>query len=124
MLLKLQLSSLGTSPCGQYVDGIGYDIKTYGDRNYQIDWRGEGTFYCIWNGDYSLSCAFKDICVLCFQSDKMHKYLLHMCNSYADIFLFVNGENGGINYSGGAGRGEAQKDTTKDNNTSEDELVT
>lgn len=36
----------------------------------------------------------------------------------------MNGENGGINDSGGAGRGEAQKDTIKDNNTSEDEPVT
>ena len=30
---------------GRYLDGIGYDIKTYGDGSYQVDWRGKARRY-------------------------------------------------------------------------------
>jgi hypothetical protein len=50
--------NMSISNCwANYMDGIGYDVKTYGDGNFRVKWRGEGnqvlyaslmTFSSIW----------------------------------------------------------------------------
>jgi hypothetical protein len=79
---------------------------------YKVDWRGEGkkvpyvqliTFYQIWKRYYrhiKVSCAFEDICALCYQLAIRHRFFSSACNSSADVSLFCEdcAEGDGVKY--------------------------
>jgi hypothetical protein len=87
---------------GRYLDELGYDITTYGDGSYKVDFHGEGeehpyvtlsTFYNIWKRDFGhikVSKAVEDICKKCYQFSQCHKFHVgSTTNSTVDGSLFT-----------------------------------
>ena len=92
---------------GSYLDGLGYDIETANDGNYEVTPRPTDsneplvpyvslmTFYAIWKRDYphvKVSRQAEDTCSLCDQFANRHKFAIagSTANSTADASLFTN----------------------------------
>lgn len=92
---------------GSYLNGLGYDIETANDGNYEVtqcqtdsneplvSYVSLMTFYAIWKRDYphvKVSRQSEDTCSLCDQFANRHKFSIagSTANSTADASLFTN----------------------------------
>ncbi len=126
-MIYLPMNVLIQNCWAQYMDGIGYDVKTYGDGNYHVKWKGEGdkvlhasllTFYSIWKQNFAhikVSHAIEDICNQCYCLANCHKFLeSNGINSLEDESLFVEEPDPDGTYINGNGLDDGGEDPTKD----------